>query len=114
MLMVCRIGVYRVQVKRSLGACELEDHHDIVRALDDLKRVRHVHRAWSTRQKQSISGSRSSQIVEVLRFLFAPTAGSGISSPSPRRGQGAPSRSRPAPRTWRAQNLRVVIVDTFA
>ena len=45
------VRIYRVQVNRALGARELEDHHDIVRALDDLKGVRHVHRTRDTRQE---------------------------------------------------------------
>ena len=61
-----RIGLDLVQVNGALGARELEDHHDLGRALDDLKLVRHVHRARNARQEALDFRIAVQPVVEVL------------------------------------------------
>ncbi len=107
---VCRIGVYRVQVKRALGACELEDHHDIVRALDDLKRVRHVHRARSTRQETIDLRIAVQPVVEVLLLpLRRPRLVRDLVAVHHAEVRGHPA-DRAQRHDWRGQNLHVIIV----
>ncbi len=58
------IGLDLVEVDDALGVGELEDHHDLVRALEDLERVGEVHGARHARQ-----------VAEDLRVAIQPVRG---------------------------------------
>ena len=64
----CHVGirVHFAQMDDALGGRELEHHHDFVRALENLKWIRHVHGAWHTRHKTLEFGITVQPVILVL------------------------------------------------